>query len=212
MQMQNAQMQKAPMQNAPMQTNANVKVFRYKLCDEMMSLITQFAQVHQYDDRLTYKEAWQTWVIQQQNEIDAEKRRLKQLGYTGDVEDKMFKAGRYYFRGKVATETAEAKTAAVEEGNEKKPRDYVVMNPDIIQMMDRQLADMMTNNNFTPANGFIQFCQSHAGVLREEITRLIQQNKNITSTVLSTKIKKTYKNRYYMLNKNRIAYGSTTTA
>jgi hypothetical protein len=183
-----------------MQTANTIKVFRYNLCDDIMSLITQFAQVHQADDRQTYKDAWQNWLITNRQVIDIEISRLNQLGYTGDVEDKMFKAGRYYFRGKVAIK-AKTESAESAESAEKKTRDYVVMNTNVIQIMDRHLTDMMTTQNFRPATGFTHFCQNHCDILQNEITRLIKQNNNFTAADLSTKIKKTYKNRYYMLNK-----------
>ncbi len=176
-----------------------IKIFRFKLCDEIMTIITQFSKIHQYDDRHTYKEAWHLWLINQRETVDNEIARLKQLGYTGDVEDKMFKAGRYYFREKVEDAGASAGASACTDADIKKRRDYVVMSADVIQAMDRHLAGMITNNNFSPANGFTNFCEQHIELLRTEITRLIQVNKTFTSDVLSTKIKKTYKNRYFKL-------------
>ena len=34
-------------------------IFRYKLSDDLMALISQFAKIHQYDDRHSYKDAWE---------------------------------------------------------------------------------------------------------------------------------------------------------
>lgn len=44
--------------------------------------------------------------------MDIEKRRLEENGYKGDIADKMFKAGRYYFRKKSAADTAASSPTA----------------------------------------------------------------------------------------------------
>jgi hypothetical protein len=75
-----------------------------------MADLSEFSKVHQFDDRHTYKKEWMKW-SQRENiaeAIEIEKRRLEENGYNGDIDDKMFKAGRYYFRKKniAATPTA----------------------------------------------------------------------------------------------------------
>ena len=75
-------------------------IYRYKLSIEAMDEITTFSKIHQYDDRHTYKEAWNMWKGNHEDFISAEAERLMRLGYVGSVEDKMYKAGRYYFRKK----------------------------------------------------------------------------------------------------------------
>ena len=57
--------------------------------------------MHRYDDRKTYKEAWTAWLLMEDTAtiFNAEVARLTNLGYKGDVADKLFKSGRYYFRG-----------------------------------------------------------------------------------------------------------------
>jgi hypothetical protein len=182
--------------------DAKSKIFRYKLSDEIMSSITQFAKIHQLDDRHMYKEAWNRWLANEQDNVEREVARLEQLDYKGDILDKMFKAGRYYFREKVAikvkpahAETAETNTNT---NTNKKTREYIVMDPVIIQAMDHHLRSLMSNKNFKPALAYNQFCEQHVELLRQEIRRLMAQN--IPSEKMSAKFKKTYKNRYYILH------------
>jgi hypothetical protein len=74
------------------------------------------------------------------------------------------------------------------------------MQPIIIQAMDKQLLSIIKNANFKPAQGFIQFCNQHIDILREEITRLTSEGGvGMTAKTLADKIKKTYKNRYFMM-------------
>jgi len=81
----------------------NVKTFRFEFGKEFIAELSRFSKVHQFDERRTYKEEWQKWkMIREIDEvITKEIRRLEESGYKGDIEDKMFKSGRYYFRKKV---------------------------------------------------------------------------------------------------------------
>ena len=93
--------------------NNNIKTYRHEFGKEFMANLSCFSKVHQYDDRHAYKSEWTKWTQQEEiaQEIDIEKRRLQENGYKGDIEDKMFKAGRYYFRKKTS-QTASELTAA----------------------------------------------------------------------------------------------------
>ena len=172
------------------------KIFRYKLSDEIMENIAQFAKIHQFDDRHMYKEAWTRWLAAEQDNVEREVARLQHLDYHGDILDKMFKAGRYYFREKEAI-TKEQQT------KEKAKREYIVMDPVIIHAMDNHLRGLINNKNFKPAVAYDQFCDEQVELLRVEIRRLMVQN--ISGEKMSEKFKKTYKNRYFILQ-------STTTS
>ena len=178
-------------------TENSSKIFRFKLSDDIMLLVTQFAKMHQYDDRHSYKDAWQIWIKDQEEFIEREVSRLQLLGYKGDVLDKMFKAGRYYFREKTIVDVKVV-------NKEKKKRDYIVMDSEVIQAMDAHLIGIMKEPNFKPAKGYTQFCEQQIDLLRREIIRLTQNNPDSVGAIdkekLAEKIKKTYKNRYYMLS------------
>jgi hypothetical protein len=177
----------------PTAVKTNTKIFRYKLSDEIMSNITQFAKIHQLDDRHTYKEAWIRWLDQEQDNVEREVLRLQQLNYNGDVIDKMFKAGRYYFREKGAIQQ-ETKPNA-DKKNQR--REYIVMDQAIIQIMDTHLRGLIANKDFKPALAYKLFCDTNGPILRKEQERLAAQN--ITVEKITVKFKKTYKNRYFIL-------------
>ena len=69
-------------------------ILRFKFSDDIMDIITTFAKLHQYDDRHTYKEHWDIWFECNKDELSQEIDRLEEIGYKGNVEDKMYKAGR----------------------------------------------------------------------------------------------------------------------
>ena len=171
------------------------KIFRYKLSDSILEHITDFARIHQYDDRHAYKAAWSVWLNKYAEITEREVARLAALNYKGDVLDKMFKAGRYYFREKVIT-TEENEENRKEK--KKNARTYIVMEKDVIQAMDLQLTTIINKPNFKPANGFKLFCAQHTDMLRREISRLTDEEE-VDAEILANKIKKTYKNRYFTL-------------
>jgi len=172
--------------NAAASNAAASKIFRYKLSDTIMASITQFAHIHQFDDRHQYKEAWTHWLTDNQAAVQYEITRLQQLDYTGDIVDKMFKAGRYYFRGKAVKETQKTKNK----------REYIVMHPVMIQTMDIHLRGLMAQPNFKPALAYNLFCEQHPELVQAEIRRLAD---TISGEKMSAKLKKTYKNRYFSL-------------
>lgn len=89
---------------------ASIKTYRHEFSKEFMAELSRFSKVHQYDDRHAYKSEWQKWTNQESiaQAMEVEKRRLQENGYIGDIDDKMFKAGRYYFRKKTTTTTTTA--------------------------------------------------------------------------------------------------------
>jgi hypothetical protein len=104
------------------------KTFRFEFSKSFIDELSRFSKVHQFDERRTYKEAWQKWKSNPEidNIITFEVRRLEESGYVGDIEDKMFKSGRYYFRKKtlkVASPTTATATATTEYNNNQDDND-----------------------------------------------------------------------------------------
>jgi hypothetical protein len=169
-----------------------ISIYRYKFSNDIMDIITEFSKVHQFDDRKIYKESWEIWLEDNNDVIEEEISRLQRLGYEGDIVDKMFKAGRYYFRKKNLI------------SNEKKQnkqqirRSYIIMEHNVLDAMDAHINSSMKNNDFSPASGYIHFCTSHISLLQNEIGRLCSET-TINSNDLADKIKKTYKNRYFII-------------
>jgi len=161
----------------------NVNIFRYKFTQIFMDELYKFSKVHQYDHRHDFKEAWKIWVEENNDLVDSEVRRLTNLGYDGDIIDKMFKSARYYFRKKSS-----------EKKEPQKRRDYIGVNKEFLDIMDQHIHSNMNK----PSEGFDDFCKINIEVLKEEVNRLCKCG--LTDPVeMKNKIKKTYKNRYFIL-------------
>lgn len=167
-------------------TDNQNNIYRYKFDDTVANELDRFSKVHQYDDRKVFKEAWTEWLKENDELINVEVRRLTNLGYEGDIIDKMFKSARYYYRKKSTV----LKTPA-------KRRTYVGLQKELLDAMD----DYIKNNDVRPADGFIDFCVNHMELLKKEIDNL--RTNGITDRfVIEAKCKKAYKNRYFILVKS----------
>ena len=169
--------------------NENINIFRYKFTDDFTCELFKFSKIHQYDHRKDFKEAWKTWLQENDEIADEEIRRLKNLGYQGNIEDKMFKSARYYFRKK----STEKKEPA-------KRRDYMGVNKLLLCAMDQHIQTRIDSENYKPSDGFDEFCHQNKDLLKEEVNTLCK-NGFSDSNEIKNKIKKTYKNRYFLLIK-----------
>ena len=159
------------------------KVYRYKLTPQIIELVEQFAKLHQYDDRKEYKEAWQEYIELHKDQIQREKTRLTDLGYDGDLHDKMFKSGRYYYRNKPVTKP--------------KPKDrrkYISLENNVVQSIYRYIHDQ--GINLKPAEGYEQFIEINKELIKAEADRL-KKDQSLSEEDIILKIKKSYKNQYF---------------
>ena len=165
------------------------KIFRYKFSEDAVTEIHRFAKVHEHDERNDYKDAWRAWLEEHKQLVESEQSRLKHLGYTGDVCDKMFKSSRYYFRKKSTEKKAPAER-----------RVYTSIPKGVLQEIDRHITNHLGDDDFKPSVGFSAFCNDRRDTLKECIDNLFSQGMTETSDIIH-KIKKTYKNRYFVLCK-----------
>jgi hypothetical protein len=152
-----------------------------------MEELYKFSKIHQYDERKDFKEAWKVWTEENQDIIDEETTRITNLGYDGDVMDKMFKSARYYFRKK-----------STEKKEPRQRRQYISVNRELLDAMDNHIEENIFNVDYQPKTGFISFCKANEKILKESISKIFEQGVK-DSDLIEDKIKKTYKNRYFML-------------
>jgi hypothetical protein len=166
--------------------NLPTVIYRFKFTEEFMEDLYKFSKIHQYDPRKEFKEAWKIWLEENECIVDDEVRRLQNLGYDGNILDKMFKSARYYFRKK---------------GTEKKAptqrRIYVGVQKNLLDAMDKHIRMGISTEDYKPSDGFDDFCKKNTDILKEEVNNLCK-NGFTDSNQIKNKIKKTYKNRYFL--------------
>jgi hypothetical protein len=182
-----------------------IKQIRFNYSPEFTQLLDTFAREHYEDNRKTYKSEWLKSKENHNLLFQEEIERIKQNGYEGDIEWKIFESIRYYYRKKVIKENQLIKT-------EKKPKEQTKLAgfsktlKDIMDNHIKQSIQETTNivNIITPATAFDDFCKSNI----EEITRELiilrkKANRNIEEKEIEIKLKKAYKNRLYKQEQNQ---------
>ena len=164
-------------------------IFRYKFTEEFMGELYKFSKIHQYDERNDFKEAWNLWKEDNDEIIDEETNRLKRLGYNGDVIDKMFKSARYYFRKK-----------SVEKQEPKQRRKYITVSKELLDAMDIHIETNYLNEGYQPKIGYTQFCEENIELIKKITNNIVENGENDIGKI-NDKIKKTYKNRYFIVVK-----------
>jgi hypothetical protein len=165
----------------------NMKIYRYNFRVTFIEQLYKFSKIHQYDDRKSFKEAWEIWLETNNELVTEETDRLIRLGYTGNIVNKMYKSARFYFRKK-STE----KKAPKKRGN------YIGITKQLLDAIDLNIKSLMSEPNFKPSDGFDKFCNQNIDLLKEEVKLLISEGIS-NSEVIKKKIKKTYKNRCFII-------------
>jgi hypothetical protein len=166
-------------------------IHRFKFTDTLMDELNTFAKIHQYDDRPDFKDAWKEWIESNSELIQSEQIRLCDLGFRGDLLTKMYKSARYYFRKK-----SEQKVEP------KQRRQYVSVNKELLAAMDQHIKANIHLENYQPKLGFQTFCADSHDILQETITKIADAGLS-NKTDIANKIKKTYKNRYFMITSKK---------
>jgi len=168
-----------------------IKIYRYNFSEEFMNELYKFSKIHQYDHRTDFKEAWEIWLDENSNVIYKETTRLESLGYDGDIIKKMFTSARYYFRKKT-TEKKEPTSRCT----------YIGIQKELLDAMDSHIKSNINQDWYKPSDGFLNFCKDNIDLLQQEVI-LLMKHSFVDHDDIKKKIKKTYKNRYFMIiNKN----------
>ena len=162
------------------------QIFRFKFTEEFMVDLYKFAKIHQYDHRKDFKEAWTVWTEENEDLVLEETDRLHNLGYDGDILDKMFKSARYYFRKKSPVKA-----------EPKQRRQYISVSHELLEAMDAHIRTNIGLKDYQPKTGFVNFYEANNTLILQTFRSFGQQNiKDVE--FIQTKLKKTYKNRYFM--------------
>jgi len=177
----------------------NSKTFRFKFSDTITDLLLDFGQQHKYDTKEEFKEQWDIWTTENQEEINIEKRRLDGIGYNGNIIIKMYKSVRYYYIKKNSVSTVKRE----------KRKKYIHKNILFINVIDEFIRTHIIKNeetntlfcNLKPSIGWKLFLDSHTDLVENEVIRVQRDDETINRETAFTKAIKTFNNRYYIIIK-----------
>jgi hypothetical protein len=185
--------------NRSFDNDFTINIYRYKFTQEFMDDLYKFSKIHQYDTRHDFKEAWEKWCEDNEDIIQEEIQRLSRLGFRGDILDKMFKSARYYFRKRGEVRSEEAGTQMVAKDGR---RTYKGSSKQLLEVIDQHIRNKLLGSSLKPSIAFLDFCKGNTELLKEEIINLMNTGFKDKKEI-QNKIKKTYKNRYFMIITNK---------
>jgi len=180
-------------------------MFRFKLSVDLMNDIHVFADKYKYSERKEYKKEWELWLNNNNDIVEKEIERIQLLGYKGNIKEKMFVSGRYYYRKyekKKANKDISSQDLDIEDREQIKiTRAYIKVSKDLLEFIDTYITDnIQTIADVKPCKSYSLFYKNNEEYLNTYFT--IMQNIYNNKNDYFEKIKKTYKNRYYVYKKN----------
>ena len=176
---------------------SGVRTYRFKLAEGIQAIVSEFARTHAGVPRAEYKSAWQRWLHENKSLIDKEETRLQSMGYEGNLEEKMFKSGRYYFR-RVQLSSKADQSSASSRPAQTEPRRHVPTSKRLRDAMDAHIRASYAQEDFKPARGYTAFKSSGAELMEQE-SQTLQSTFGLEPAAIENKLKRTYKNRYFLL-------------
>ena len=163
------------------------QIYRFKFSKEFLDTLVEFSIIHQFDAAKDFKEAFETFCDDNTEKIDEEMNYLRKSGYDGDVIKKMYISSRYYFKNK-----------DYKPQETKQRRKYITQDKEFMSSMDEHVANAIRNKD-KPAKAYNEFKDNNKELIDNETNRLKEFLD--TDDKIKGKIKKTYKNRYYIQQK-----------
>lgn len=187
-----------------MESTLSIKLqtHRFVLQQHVTDILVEFAKIHQFDDRKDYKEAWETWTTDEDISpiLKKEAERIQEIGFRGDIINKMFVSVRYYYRKK------QTKTLTDNNDSDKSIRGYQSVPKEVFNMIDEHIKSQLKkhvqkNNNIikstvSPAKGFENFCSENKTLFLNQLPPNTSPTNEAMNEIVS-KLKKSYKNRFY---------------
>jgi hypothetical protein len=163
-----------------------MEIYRHKFTSEISAKIAEFSAVNTDSSLADFKAQWTSFLITNKDAIEQETRRLNREGMTADVVEKMFTSARYWHTKK------QYKTVI-----DKTSKSYVTTSRAFLEAIDVHI--QKTGHAMKPSDAFADFCEQNLEILKREITHL--KVANLSADDIRTKIKKTYKNRHFVMTK-----------
>ena len=148
-----------------------LKSHHFKYSEEFAEQLASFAKSHLEDSNKQFKLEWKKWTELNSIDIQTEIAKMKEAGYTGSVEDKMYFSARYYYRKK-AMKNENEDVVSVEESSSRKK--YESIDKQILSQMSEhiilQIRSAVTESSdgsdkivcdTTPSISFANYCERY---------------------------------------------------
>jgi hypothetical protein len=189
--------------------NIRIPTYRHTFSGDVIASLSEFSRIHRNDDLADFKKHWHTFVHDNDTLISTEKTRLIQNGFKGNITDTLFKSARFYYRKLHLNSHINNKSHS----NKKM---YMCLSPEFLCLIDKHIELAISSNlhytdkyniisKTTPAKSYTDFCVKHTNDIHTEVNSFISlikyHNMSISCEDICLKFKKTYKNRFYVIQR-----------
>mgnify|MGYP001207422890 FL=1 len=161
--------------------------YRFNFTKEFQDCVVDFSKKHKLDNIKDFKNYFEIWCNENKGIIDDEFVYLTRLGFEGDIIDKIYKSSRYYFKNKSDVKK-----------EPKKRKKYTSKNNQILKLVYDHINNMKIRAK--PSVAFSDFEEKHSAEIERFKAELIENGYEEKGAI--KKIKKIYKNKYFMLKNN----------
>jgi hypothetical protein len=172
-----------------------MKSFRIDYQEIFVQLLEMFAVVHYNEERKLFKRNWDILRNTNTEIFNIEIERIKNQGYNGNIEKKIFESIRYYYRKKILKQS---NNVECKETSHRKNK-LCGFSREIKQLMDNHIQTIANIECIiSPADAFDGFCKKNEDGIEKEVYRLKSKTKQpLDVDEITIKFKKAYKNRFY---------------
>jgi hypothetical protein len=170
--------------------------YRFKFNKDLFNNIREFSKLHSHDTCDDFMESFNLWIVKNKELIQSENSRLIKLGFKGDINNKIYKSARYYFKNK------SKKSTQNKEGNiDSRRTEYVPRNPAFFKLIENYIV----NNPIKASTLFKQFIDDENENIQTQISREIRRlfTFSLNKEASIKKIHKTFNNAYYKIKNKK---------
>lgn len=198
---------------AEIKTNSGEsRIYRFKVQNaELFSAMKEFAGSHKFESKEVLKESFESWYESEEisSMIESEENYLTRHHYDfnhNNMKSKIFKSIKYYFIKNMLKSMNLGEDQNQRNKNNKKSRDSFKFSKTFIECAKTHLKSSICKHDFKPNTSFQEFLEQYNDVIQTEKSRIDEIN-NENGKDFDAKLKKMYKNQYYVLHKNMSSEG-----
>ena len=166
-----------------------METYRFNFSDAFKQRLIEFSNKHKDDDLETFKDNYELWYKINTMIIEDENIALKRVGFTGNMQSKIFKSIRYYFM----------KRANEKESKPKERQKYICKDSEFLNCVKNHIKSVI-KQKLKPSVAYNDFSEKHNNELERMINKLVNDY-SYEEKEATKKIKKIYKNKYFTESK-----------
>jgi cobalamin biosynthesis protein CobT len=207
------------------------KVYRFKFSNNMMNLLKDFSFNNKDKTKKEFDISWKEWLDNNSNEIDNEINNMDKNGFYGDIYKKMYVSCRYYYTKKCNSSNTSSNNSnnssnnsntssnnsnnssnnsksnlkeddveIISKENNRVRKIYVKLPKDILIDIDNDIKSNIMNDNYKPSTQYKLYFETNYYKYQELYDKISDKFEDYNE--FEKKIKKTYKNRHYIISKS----------